>query len=120
MKTRRLFCIGTEREGKMEIVTTRYREQHTTLILNFQDWCCRLAKHNFGPTDRHHPHSRSLPRVRTAKGVQNRLRFCLDRLNYVKMSGKQKGDSGGQIRRVGRVGNDSHVVFGKTLSCERR
>jgi hypothetical protein len=47
--------------------------------------------------------------------VQHRLGFSLDLLNCAKMTvssiREQRNGAGGQIRRVGWVGEDSHVVF---------
>jgi hypothetical protein len=58
------------------------------------------------------------------EGVQQCLWFCLDHLNCVKMaaspfylhSGKQRKAAGGPVRRVGLVGDDTRVVFGKKNS----
>jgi hypothetical protein len=43
-------------------------------------------------------------------GVQHRLRFCLDHLNCVKMAAFQFYIQSGTQRKVGWVGDDSHVV----------
>jgi hypothetical protein len=51
-----------------------------------------------------------IPEVVFCEGVLRRLRFCLDHLNCVKMVENRKV-AGGQVRRVGWVGDDSHVAL---------
>jgi hypothetical protein len=45
--------------------------------------------------------------------IQHRLRFCLDHLICAKISAFQFYFKSGKQRKVGCVGDDSHVVFGK-------
>jgi hypothetical protein len=47
------------------------------------------------------------------ESVVHRLRFCLDHLYFVKMSAYQFYLQSRKQRKVGWVGDDSHVVFGK-------
>jgi hypothetical protein len=47
------------------------------------------------------------------EGVQHHLRFYLDHLSCVKLTGGEMEMSRGQVRQVEWVGDDSHVVFGK-------
>jgi hypothetical protein len=59
------------------------------------------------------------------EGVQHRLRFGLDHhhcdktgaFQFYLQSETQRKVAGGQVRRVGWVGDDSHVVFGQTFPC---
>jgi hypothetical protein len=49
------------------------------------------------------------------EGVQHRLRFCLDHLSCDKMAVFQSYLQSGKRRKLGLVGDDSHVVFGQTF-----
>jgi hypothetical protein len=53
------------------------------------------------------------------EGVQHHLRFCLDHLNCVKMADFQFYLQSGKQKKVGWVGDDSHVVFGQKFSGEK-
>jgi hypothetical protein len=53
------------------------------------------------------------------EGVQHCLRFCLHQLNYVKMVASQFYLQLGKQRKVGWMGDDSHVVFGQTAPGEK-
>jgi hypothetical protein len=103
----------------------------TKSIHNFRDWCCHLAKTNFGPTGHHYSRNISLSpvcnvpstsvifkcvlKVVFCEGVQHRLRFCLDHLNCVKTAAFQfYVQSGKQKSRVGR-GRQS-FCFGRKFS----
>jgi hypothetical protein len=69
----------------------------------------------------HFYHFKYILEVVFCEGVQHHLRFCLDPLNCVKMaafqfylqSGKQRKLWRGQVRQVGWVWDDSHIVFSK-------
>jgi hypothetical protein len=54
------------------------------------------------------------------EGVQQRLRFCLDHLNYVKMAAFQFYLQSGKQRKVGWLGDSSHVVFDKKNSLVKK
>jgi hypothetical protein len=51
------------------------------------------------------------------------MQFCLGHLICVKMVafqlGEQRKVTGGQVRQVGYVGDDSHVAFGERLPGEK-
>jgi hypothetical protein len=54
------------------------------------------------------------------EGVQHRLRLCLDHLNCVKMAAFQFHLQSGKQRKVGWLGEDSQVVFGKKKSLVKK
>jgi hypothetical protein len=102
---------------------------------NFRDLYCHQVKKS-EPTGHHHPRSSPLPRVCTvprasaiflkcilevviSKGVQHRMSICLDRLICVKIVAFQFYLQSGKQRKVGRVGDDSHVVFGNKFHGEK-
>jgi hypothetical protein len=65
--------------------------------------------------------------VMFCEGLQHRLRFRLDHLSGVKMAfqlnfqpGKQKKVAGVQVRRVGWLRDDSHVVLVKNSMVRRK
>jgi hypothetical protein len=53
------------------------------------------------------------------KGVKHRLRFCLNHLICVKMVVFQFCFQSGKHRKVGWLGDNSHVVSGKKFSTEK-
>jgi hypothetical protein len=53
---------------------------------------------------------------RLCDGVQQRLGFCLDQLNCVKMAALQFYLQSGKENKVGWVGEVGHVVFGPKIS----
>jgi hypothetical protein len=93
------------------------------------------SKTNFEPTDHHHPRSSTLPRICTVpsasaifkcilkavfcKGIEHRLRFCLDHLSCIKMAAFQFYLQSGKQRKVGWLGVDSYVVFGQKFPSEK-
>jgi hypothetical protein len=60
------------------------------------------------------------PEIVICEAVQHRLRFCLDRVNCVKMAAFQLYLQSENQRKVGRMGDGSHVVFGKKKSLVKK
>jgi hypothetical protein len=52
-------------------------------------------------------------------GVQHRLQFYLDHLNCAKMMAFQFYLQSGKQRKIGCVGDHSHVVFGQNFPSEK-
>jgi hypothetical protein len=53
------------------------------------------------------------------EAVQHRLRFCLGHFNCVKMATTTNKSRKGQVRQVGWVGDESHVVSGQGFPGEK-
>jgi hypothetical protein len=131
--------ISTSRTWNAKLLTNIWNIRNG--IHNF--WNCTATvqyslyshKTNFGPTDHRHPRSSPLPRVcsfRSAsaifkcilevmfcKVVWRRLLFCLQHLRCVKMATSQFYLQSGKQRKLGWVGDVSHVSFGKKFPGER-
>jgi hypothetical protein len=65
------------------------------------------------------PFFKCILEVLFSEGIEHRLQFCLDHLNYVKKVAFQFFLQSGKQRKVEFVGDDSHVIFGQKFSGEK-
>jgi hypothetical protein len=115
----------------MHFVNYNYKERSIISETSIEIW----SKTNFGHTGHHHPQSSSLPCVSTfpsasaifkcllevlfCEGVQHRLPFYLNNLSCAEMAAFHSHLQSGKQRKVGSVGDDSHVKFGQKFPSEK-
>lgn len=105
---------------------------YTAFIHNFRDWGAIWSKSNFRPTDQHHPWSSPFQHSRDFLNASRNLcsmkvfstacssaltTWAVLKWSYLQ-SWKQRSDRG-QVRRVGWMGDGSHIVLVKKVSLKK-